>query len=60
MKEVKTRKHHYCEYCNKGIPKGSKAKTTIRRFTRVNGIGAYFETYYFHLNCPIKYNDQLF
>ena len=64
VKIVTTRKTHPCANpeCRNGhdIDKGSQAKVVSRLFNRVSGSGQYFETYYFHVGCPIRFPEELF
>lgn len=53
-KIVTTRKEHNCESCDQPIKIGVKAKTISRKYQRSSGSGSYWETYYFHIDCPIK------
>lgn len=54
MKVVKTRTSHMCSYCGRDIEKGEKAKTEATKHGRVSGNGWYWETDYYHLNCPVE------
>lgn len=70
FKVVKTRKRHDCasDFCKRRpkkfegvmmeIPKGEQAKVVSRREIRYN---TYWETYYFHMECPMIVNgDELY
>ena len=52
MKTVKVRKAHICDYCGETIEKGTYAKTILDKYSRISGKGSYYQTYYFHENCP--------
>jgi len=54
MKVVTVRKEHDCGSCDQPIRKGERAKTISRKYQRTSGSGSYWETYYFHTDCPIK------
>ena len=56
MKIVTTRTNHECFFCGKEIPKGTSAKTYLQKIMRVDDSGYYYETHYFHLECPYTQN----
>jgi hypothetical protein len=53
MKIVKTRKPHACAACGEYIEKGEEAKVVSVKWSRVSGNGSYWESNYYHKNCPI-------
>jgi len=54
MKVVKVRKEHMCAFCGEDIDKGEQAKTEVMKYQRASGCGFYWDTYYYHMNCPME------
>lgn len=54
VKVVKTRKIHQCYFCAEYINKGEQAKTERVIYSSSSGHGSYFDTEYYHMNCPME------